>query len=472
MPQYSVTRTGGGLPTSDYAIGLDQAFATAESMRNQRRRNQQAANIMKQTMAAKGLAGTVEVDGEGEINAQADEASLKRFWNTDKLAKGQTTDSALLSWIEQRNDYKKDAESKVQVTSHSQEAMDAAAKMQAEANNSAQGQAFDDIANKAALLAGGTPLSVSRLGVSPDPRITPENAIAILQGNRQTQTPVTQTNGAQLGPVKSPGHVTSRPTATPAVVPPWADPNAPVDTPMQTLQKSLSSGTPTDVEALKAMMDKSGVGLDAMPPEIQDAYNQKMLAAKDLDTQIKLENQKGGGTIDLDGTATGPINDEAMKRIAELQAQKQALSQDSDLVSKIAAIAHAQGQPNAPNPFEAKAKAEDGINSIVNPLSLPKGAPVSGTSSGLTLTPSGSGGTEASGTAVGGTVKQGGSQSASQNYEASVDKMALESVKSNDTIVTQSTNGADYQDTMPYSMGTLLAQQGYRDAISAGAGDA
>ena len=187
---------------------------------------------------------------------------------------------------------------------------------------------------------------------------------------------------------------------------------------------------------------------------------------------IKLENQKGGGTIDLDGTATGPINDEAMKRIAELQAQKQALSQDSDLVSKIAAIAHAQGQPNAPNPFEAKAKAEDGINSIVNPLSLPKGAPVSGTSSGLTLTPSGSGGTEASGTAVGGTVKQGGSQSASQNYEASVDKMALESVKSNDTIVTQSTNGADYQDTMPYSMGTLLAQQGYRDAISAGAGDA
>jgi hypothetical protein len=80
MPQYSVTRTGGGLPTSDYAIGLDQAFATAESMRNQRRRNQQAANIMKQTMAAKGLAGTVEVDGEGEINAQADEASLKRFF--------------------------------------------------------------------------------------------------------------------------------------------------------------------------------------------------------------------------------------------------------------------------------------------------------------------------------------------------------------------------------------------------------
>ena len=472
MPQYSVTRTGGGLPTSDYAIGLDQAFATAESMRNQRRRNQQAANIMKQTMAAKGLAGTVEVDGEGEINAQADEASLKRFWNTDKLAKGQTTDSALLSWIEQRNDYKKDAESKVQVTSHSQEAMDAAAKMQAEANNSAQGQAFDDIANKAALLAGGTPLSVGRLGVSPTPTITPENAMAILQGNQQTQTPVTQTNGAQLGPVKSPGHVTSRPTATPAVVPPWADPNAPVDTPMQTLQKSLSSGTPTDVEALKAMMDKSGVGLDAMPPEIQDAYNQKMLAAKDLDTQIKLENQKGGGTIDLDGTATGPINDEAMKRIAELQAQKQALSQDSDLVSKIAAIAQAQGQPNAPNPFEATAKAEDGINSIVNPLSLPKGAPVSGTSSGLTLTPSGSGGTEASGTAVGGTVKQGGSQSASQNYEASVDKMALESVKSNDTIVTQSTNGADYQDTMPYSMGTLLAQQGYRDAISAGAGDA
>jgi hypothetical protein len=60
-----------------------------------------------------------------------------------------------------------------------------------------------------------------------------------------------------------------------------------------------------------------------------------------------------------------------------------------------------------------------------------------------------------------------------KSYEAKVKgSTGIESVKTSPTVITRSTDGADYQDTMPYSMGTLLAQQGYRDAISAGAGDA
>jgi hypothetical protein len=59
-----------------------------------------------------------------------------------------------------------------------------------------------------------------------------------------------------------------------------------------------------------------------------------------------------------------------------------------------------------------------------------------------------------------------------QRQELKAEKEFLKLAEAKDTIITRSTDGADYQDTMPYSMGTLLAQQGYRDAISAGAGDA
>jgi hypothetical protein len=224
---------------------------------------------------------------------------------------------------------------------------------------------------------------------------------------------------------------------------------------------------------------------DSLPDNIKQALNDKSLAMKDLDTQIALENQKGSGIINPDGSVNSPINDEAMKRIAEMQAQKKALNEDKDLMSQIAAMAQQQGQPTPQAPDPAKAQAA--IQSIVNPLGLtatPQANPTLNpllTQSGAAGTPSGGTAAAASGGAAGGTTPTGGNTSKKvssatsekKSYEAKVKgSTGIESVKTSPTVITRSTDGADYQDTMPYSMGTLLAQQGYRDAISAGAGDA
>lgn len=466
MPQYSVTRTGGGLPTSDYAIGLDQAFATAESMRNQRRRNQQAANIMKQTMAAKGLTGTVDVTDQGEIDAQADKASLKRFFGKDKLDATDTTDNAMLSWIEQRNDFKKDATFESQVVSHQDELEKQIAEQQKQIN--ADSGAYDAIAAKAQKLAGGPPITPKTVG---GPTNNPTNP--------QTPSGSTPSNGTPLlsamNSATSPSLANS---SVPSFTPPMADPNAPVKSPMQLLQERMGTSAPSNIDSIKTMMESSGVTNDSLPDNIKQALNDKSLAMKDLDTQIALENKKGSGIINPDGSVDSPINDEAMKRIADMQAQKKALNEDKDLIAQIAAMAQQQGQPTPQAPDPAKAQAA--IQSIVNPLGLtatPQANPTLNPQSGAAGSPSGgtaaaSGGTTGGTSPTGGTIKQGGGSQSSQRQELKAQKEFLKLAEAKDTIITRSTDGADYQDTMPYSMGTLLAQQGYRDAISAGAGDA
>lgn len=477
MPQYSVTRTGGGLPTSDYAIGLDQAFATAESMRNQRRRNQQAANIMKQTMAAKGLAGTVEVDGEGEINAQADEASLKRFFGKDTLDDTDTTDNAMLSWIKQDNSFKKDASFESQVVSHQDELEKQIAEQQKQID--ADSGAYDAIAAKAQQLAGGPPITPKTVGGPTNNPTNPQTLMNILQGGS------TPNNGTPLlsamNSATSPSLAAVANSSVPSFTPPMADPNAPVKSPMQLLQERMGTSAPSNIDSIKTMMESSGVTNDSLPDNIKQALNDKSLAMKDLDTQIALENQKGSGIINPDGSPDSPINDEAMKRIADMQAQKKALNEDKDLMAQIAAMAQQQGQPTPQAPDPAKAQAA--IQSIVNPLGLtatPQANPTLNpllTQSGAAGSPSGgtaaaSGGTTGGTSPTGGTIKQGGGSQSSQRQELKAEKEFLKLAEAKDTIITRSTDGADYQDTMPYSMGTLLAQQGYRDAISAGAGDA
>lgn len=455
MPQYAVTRTGGGLPTSDYAIGLDQAFATAESMRNQRRRNQQAANIMKQTMAAKGLTGTVDVTDQGEIDAQADKASLKRFFGKDKLNATDTTDNAMLSYIEQRNDFKQKPTFE-QTIDHGnpeglmQKVMDA---------NQGTTDQIKEIYNKQ--------LEVMGQGVGPNGNASANNASIVkgLMGGGSTPSNGTPLLSA-MNPATSPSLAAVANSSVPSFTPPMADPNAPVKSPMQLLQERMGTSAPSDIDSIKAMMQSSGVTNDSLPDNIKQALNDKSLAMKDLDTQIGLENKKGSGIINPDGSVDSPINDEAMKRIADMQAQKKALNEDKDLIAQIAAMAQQQGQPTPQAPDPAKAQAV--IQSIVNPL-------------GLTATPRGGTAAGASGGAAGGTTPTGGNTSKKvssatsekQSYEAKVKgSTGIESVKTSPTVITRSTDGADYQDTMPYSMGTLLAQQGYRDAISAGAGDA
>lgn len=473
MPQYAVTRTGGGLPTSDYAIGLDQAFATAESMRNQRRRNQQAANIMKQTMAAKGLTGTVDVTDQGEIDAQADEASLKRFFGKDTLDSTDTTDNAMLSYIEQRNDFKKDPTFE-QTIDHGnpeglmQKVMDA---------NQGTTDQIKQIYDKQ--------LEVMGQGVGPNGNASANNASIVknLMGGGSTASNGTPLLSA-MNSATSPSLAAVANSSVPSFTPPMADPNAPVKSPMQLLQERMSTSAPSDIDSIKAMMESSGVTNDSLPDNIKQGLNDKALAMKDLDNQIALEQKKGSGIINPDGSPDSPINDEAMKRIADMQAQKKALNEDKDLMAQIAAIAQQQGQPTPQAPDPAKAQAA--IQSIVNPLGLTATSQANPTLNPL-LTQSGaagspSGGTAAaSGGAAGGTTPTGGNTSKKvssatsekQSYEAKVKgSTGIESVKTSPTVIIRSTDGADYQGTMPYSMGTLLAQQGYRDAISAGAGDA
>jgi hypothetical protein len=237
MPQYAVTRTGGGLPTSDYAIGLDQAFATAESMRNQRRRNQQAANIMKQTMAAKGLTGTVDVTDQGEIDAQADEASLKRFFGKDTLDDTDTTDNAMLSYIEQRNDFKKDASFESQVVSHQDELEKQIAEQQKQID--ADSGAYDAIAAKAQQLAGGPPITPKTVGGPTNNPTNPQTLMNILQGGS------TPSNGTPLlsamNSATSPSLAAVANSSVPSFTPPMADPNAPVKSPMQLLQERMGT---------------------------------------------------------------------------------------------------------------------------------------------------------------------------------------------------------------------------------------
>lgn len=470
MPQYAVTRTGGGLPTSDYAIGLDQAFATAESMRNQRRRNQQAANIMKQTMAAKGLTGTVDVTDQGEIDAQADEASLKRFFGKDTLDSTDTTDNAMLSYIEQRNDFKKDASFESQVVSHQDELEKQIAEQQKQID--ADSGAYDAIAAKAQQLAGGPPITPKTVGGPINNPKNPQTLMNILQGGS------TPNNGTPLlsamNSATSPSLAAVANSSVPSFTPPMADPNAPVKSPMQLLQERMGTSAPSDIDSIKAMMESSGVTNDSLPDNIKQGLNDKALAMKDLDNQIALEQKKGSGIINPDGSVDSPINDEAMKRIADMQAQKKALNEDKDLMSQIAAMAQQQGQPTPQAPDPAKAQAA--IQSIVNPLGLtatPQANPTLNpllTQSDAAGSPSGE--TTGGISPKGGTIKQGGGSQSSQRQELKAEKEFLKLAEAKDTIITRSTDGADYQDTMPYSMGTLLAQQGYRDAISAGAGDA
>jgi hypothetical protein len=307
MPQYAVTRTGGGLPTSDYAIGLEQAFNTAESMRNQRRRNQQAANIMKQTMAAKGLTGTVDVADQGEIDAQADEASLKRFFGKDTLDDTDTTDNAMLSYIEQRNDFKKAPTFKQTI-----------------GNEVEQGQ----------------------------------NVMAQIMAANQGTTDAVEAINQKQREIMNSGFASGNEGVNPIV-----EKNKSV---MDDLIAKNKGVTPDNVEQLKQMVSNpQTTGADATQP---------------ITTQSPQP-----ATVSTTQTATKPQ------------------------VPPSGAIKNSTGSSQSEKEaFTVEAKGVGGIKS----------------------------------------------------FEATP------------TVITQSTNGADYQDTMPYSMGTLLAQQGYRDAISAGAGDA
>lgn len=497
MPQYAVTRTGGGLPTSDYAIGLDQAFATAESMRNQRRRNQQAANIMKQTMAAKGLTGTVDVTDQGEINAQADEASLKRFFGKDKLDDTDTTDNAMLSWIEQRNDFKKNAEVKTEIKSHEDEANKIIAEQQAKIDKNSS--AYNAVNERIIDITSGDPLKPKvypKPDPKPDPNVDPNadpNAAPVIPYSDVTQYPEyndpTLLGKRGLSPLRAVmnppiGYKPPVAVGQPAVQIPMADPNAPVLSNMQKLQQQVSLQAPSNIDNLKAMMANNNVSIDDLPEEEKQALNAKILAMKDLDNQIALEQKKGSGIINPDGSVDSSINDEAMKRIADMQAQKKALNEDKDIMSKIENAVKTHGVIMKPENFSdiEKMKAQIGTitnplgfekpennkfpgmqNSLLKPIVSPDSSGVAGASSGGAVTADGP---------TSKTVKKGSTEQTSENYEVSAETQALNKYNVTPTVVVNSTDGADYQDTMPYSMGTLLAQQGYRDAISAGAGDA
>ncbi len=494
MPQYSVTRTGGGLPTSDYAIGLDQAFATAESMRNQRRRNQQAANIMKQTMAAKGLAGTVEVDGEGEINAQADEASLKRFFGKDKLDATDTTDNAMLSYIEQRNDFKQKPTFEQTIDHPDIKRM---VQSVVDANQGTTDQ-INQIYNKQ--------LEVMGEGVRPTPKPDPNgtsdpngahdpNAAPVIPYADVTQSPEyndpTLLRKNALSPLRAAmnppiGYKPPVAVGQSDVQIPMADPNAPVLSNMQKLQQQVSLQKPSDIDGLKSMMAANNVSIDNLPEEEKQALNAKILAMKDLDTQIALEKRKGGGIDNLDGTVSGPINDEAMQRVAKMEEQKKALNEDKDLMSKLENAVKTHGATPQFANFSDIEKMKAQIGTITNPLGLeiPDKNKFPGMQNSLkpVLQPNQSGGTEAASgettrdtSPISGSTskKDSSATSESQSYELSASgNTGISKISSIPTVITRSTDGADYQDTMPYSMGTLLAQQGYRDAISAGAGDA
>jgi len=494
MPQYAVTRTGGGLPTSDYAIGLDQAFATAESMRNQRRRNQQAANIMKQTMAAKGLTGTVDVTDQGEINAQADEASLKRFFGKDKLDATDTTDNAMLSYIEQRNDFKQKPTFEQTIDHPDIKRM---VQSVVDANQGTTDQ-INQIYNKQ--------LEVMGEGVRPTPKPDPNgtsdpngahdpNAAPVIPYADVTQSPEyndpTLLRKNALSPLRAAmnppiGYKPPVAVGQSDVQIPMADPNAPVLSNMQKLQQQVSLQKPSDIDGLKSMMAANNVSIDNLPEEEKQALNAKILAMKDLDTQIALEKRKGGGIDNLDGTVSGPINDEAMQRVAKMEEQKKALNEDKDLMSKLENAVKTHGATPQFANFSDIEKMKAQIGTITNPLGLeiPDKNKFPGMQNSLkpVLQPNQSGGTEAASgettrdtSPISGSTskKDSSATSESQSYELSASgNTGISKISSIPTVITRSTDGADYQDTMPYSMGTLLAQQGYRDAISAGAGDA
>jgi len=494
MPQYAVTRTGGGLPTSDYAIGLDQAFATAESMRNQRRRNQQAANIMKQTMAAKGLTGTVDVTDQGEINAQADKASLKRFFGKDKLDATDTTDNAMLSYIEQRNDFKQKPTFEQTIDHPDIKRM---VQSVVDANQGTTDQ-INQIYNKQ--------LEVMGEGVRPTPKPDPNgtsdpngahdpNAAPVIPYADVTQSPEyndpTLLRKNALSPLRAAmnppiGYKPPVAVGQSDVQIPMADPNAPVLSNMQKLQQQVSLQKPSDIDGLKSMMAANNVSIDNLPEEEKQALNAKILAMKDLDTQIALEKRKGGGIDNLDGTVSGPINDEAMQRVAKMEEQKKALNEDKDLMSKLENAVKTHGATPQFANFSDIEKMKAQIGTITNPLGLeiPDKNKFPGMQNSLkpVLQPNQSGGTEAASgettrdtSPISGSTskKDSSATSESQSYELSASgNTGISKISSIPTVITRSTDGADYQDTMPYSMGTLLAQQGYRDAISAGAGDA
>jgi hypothetical protein len=340
------------------------------------------------------------------------------FFGKDKLDATDTTDNAMLSWIDQRNNFKKDASFESQVVSHQDELEKQIAEQQKQID--ADSGAYDAIAAKAQQLAGGPPITPKTVGGPTNNPTNPQTLMNILQGGS------TPSNGTPLlsamNSATSPSLAAVANSSVPSFTPPMADPNAPVKSPMQLLQERMGTSAPSNIDSIKTMMESSGVTNDSLPDNIKQALNDKSLAMKDLDTQIALENKKGSGIINPDGSPDSPINDEAMKRIADMQAQKKALNEDKDLMSQIAAMAQQQGQPTPQAPDPAKAQAA--IQSIVNPLGLtatPQANPTLNpllTQSGAAGSPSGgtaaaSGGTTGGTSPTGGTIKQGGGSQSS-----------------------------------------------------------
>lgn len=170
MPQLSTIQTQGTqpLPTSDYVFGLDQLYANAEAVRNQRRRNIQAVEAAKRALAAKGLSGDVQVDDMGKARINATKESLQSYFGVPTLADGMTTDAALYGFKRDDNSFNKAGTLKVSSTGHLNEALSVADRSIQQAVSPAQINAFNAITERGTELASGgvipaLPLSLPQL---------------------------------------------------------------------------------------------------------------------------------------------------------------------------------------------------------------------------------------------------------------------------------------------------------------------
>jgi len=170
MPQLSTIQTQSTqpLPTSDYVFGLDQLYANAEAVRNQRRRNIQAVEAAKRALAAKGLSGDVQVDDMGRARINATKESLQSYFGVPTLTDEMTSDAALYGFKRDDNSFSKAGTLKVSSTGHLNEALSVADRSIQQAVSPAQINAFNAITERGTELASGgviptLPLSLPQL---------------------------------------------------------------------------------------------------------------------------------------------------------------------------------------------------------------------------------------------------------------------------------------------------------------------
>lgn len=176
MPQITTVQNQRqeGLPTSDYTFGLDQLYANAEAVRNQRRRNIQAVEAAKRALAAKGLSGDVQIDDMGKATINATKESLTKYFGTPTLTDEMTSDAALYGFKRDDNSFSKKGAVNVTRQGHTDDALRVANTSIQQATSPLQVNAFNAITNRGAELASGgvipsLPLRLPSLTMSPLP---------------------------------------------------------------------------------------------------------------------------------------------------------------------------------------------------------------------------------------------------------------------------------------------------------------